>query len=74
MPKFVPRQRKHKVRQREAQNGVADSNTVEILPTSKEERDIRRQEMRAQLKAEQLANSKVSSKKKKRLDKYIVRD
>jgi len=74
MPKFVPRQRKHKAREREKQNGgstpaVGDSNAVEILPASKAESEERRQKLKEELKAQQ---PKISSKKQKRLDKYIV--
>ncbi|KAI9832523.1 MAG: hypothetical protein M1819_004312 [Sarea resinae] len=74
MPKFVPRQRKHKARQRQSQNGsatisaVADSNAAEILPASKSEKEERRRQLREELRAQQ---SKVSSKKQKRLEKYI---
>jgi ATP-dependent RNA helicase DHX37/DHR1 len=72
MPKFVPRQRKQKAKERQTQNGAADSNILQLLPVNKDEREARRQQLRAQLRAEQLANSKTTSKKKKRLDKYIV--
>ena len=75
MPKFVPRERKHKVRQRRGQDGnnggnetsTVDSNVVEILPSSTGEKEQKRQNMRADLQAQQ-----VSGKKRKRLDKYIV--
>ena len=74
MPKFVPRQRKHKARAREAKDGAQkqdqdDANAAEILPASKREREQRRQAMRDELRAQQ---QKISGKKAKRLDKYIV--
>ncbi|KAF2137313.1 uncharacterized protein K452DRAFT_278730 [Aplosporella prunicola CBS 121167] len=71
MPKFVPRQRKHKARQREAeqqQNGAPDPNAAELLPAGKAEREERKRKMKDELKAQQ---PKMSSKKQKRLDKYI---
>ncbi|KAF2097434.1 P-loop containing nucleoside triphosphate hydrolase protein [Rhizodiscina lignyota] len=73
MPKFVPRQRKHRVLARQKATGNSavqngDSNTVELLPTSKKEKEERRQQLRKELQAQQ---PKISSKKKKRLDKYI---
>ncbi|GAP91733.1 putative DEAH-box RNA helicase [Rosellinia necatrix] len=79
--KFVPRQRKHKVLAREAlearraavEDGAimdpqADSNAVEILPDAKKAADeAKRAQMRTDLKGE----AKMSSKKAKRLEKYI---
>ena len=76
MPKFVPRQRKHKVlSRRSARNGTAsaqsaDTNAIEILPKAGVEREKKKAEMKAALKSQQPA---MSSKKQKRLDKYIVR-
>ena len=76
MPKFIPRQRKHKVRERLEQDGGNvrvpignDSNAAEILPSTFSERDKKRQEMENALRAQQ---PRASSKKQKRLDKYIV--
>lgn len=75
MPKFVPRERKHKVRQRLEQQGgengantllAADPNAVEILHSNEKEK---KQELKTALQAQQ---PKISGKKKKRLDKYIV--
>ncbi|EON61546.1 hypothetical protein W97_00761 [Coniosporium apollinis CBS 100218] len=71
MPKFVPRQRKHKARERahsHAPTSTTDSNAAEILPVSKTEREARRQVLREELRAQQ---PKISGKKQKRLDKYI---
>ncbi|KAI8623834.1 DEAH-box RNA helicase [Xylariaceae sp. FL1651] len=82
MPKkFVPRQRKHKVLAREArearQNPVqdgasipsqADSNALEILPDAQKAAN---EEKRARIKAELKGDAKMSSKKAKRLEKYI---
>jgi hypothetical protein len=74
MPKFVPRQRKQKALRREAQSQSADapqdSNALEITPLSKDEKEERRRKLKEELRAQQ---PKVSSKKQKRLDKYIVR-
>ncbi|RYP25882.1 hypothetical protein DL768_011646 [Monosporascus sp. mg162] len=79
MPKFVPRQRKHKVlaRQKARQNGdqeevaqpaLADSNAVEIIPeTQKAAREARKAQLREELKGD----AKLSGKKAKRLEKYI---
>lgn len=73
MAKFVPRQRKHKVREREKRKSTTepatnDSNVTEILPPSKAEREEKRRKLREELRAQQ---PKISSKKQKRLDKYI---
>lgn len=71
MPKFVPRQRKHKVvaRQKAAQNETTEANAEQILPAEQRERDERRRAMKDELVRE--SQSKMSGKKKKRLDKYI---
>ncbi|KAK5167872.1 hypothetical protein LTR04_007069, partial [Oleoguttula sp. CCFEE 6159] len=74
MPKFVPRERKHKVLARRKQHkshsppSNGDANVVELHPASKTEREERRQKLKEELRAQQ---PKVSSKKQKRLDKYI---
>lgn len=68
MPKFTPRQRKQKHRQRE-QTAPVDTNVAEIQPISKDEKEAKRQKLREELGQQ---HSNVSSKKKKRLDKYIV--
>ncbi|KAJ4350978.1 putative ATP-dependent RNA helicase DHR1 [Ascochyta clinopodiicola] len=72
MPKFVPRQRKHKVvaRQKPAHNDEpTEANTEQILPAEQQERNERRRAMKDDLVRE--SQSKMSGKKKKRLDKYI---
>ncbi|KAL2105952.1 hypothetical protein VUR80DRAFT_7508 [Thermomyces stellatus] len=71
--KFVPRQRKHKVLARErakenATHEVTDSNALEILPDQKKEVLAEKARIKEQLKRE---GQKVSSKKAKRLEKYI---
>jgi ATP-dependent RNA helicase DHX37/DHR1 len=70
MPKFVPRQRKHKVRQREAATDSVSTNTnqIQILPQTQSERDEKRRRLKDELRASQ---EKISVKKQKRLDKYI---
>ena len=77
MPKFVPRQRKHKVRKRLEQDGGNkgvpsgnDSNATEILLLNVTEKEKKRQDMKIALRVQQ---TNISSKKQKRLDKYIVR-
>ncbi|KAF9892545.1 putative ATP-dependent RNA helicase DHR1 [Aspergillus nanangensis] len=68
MPKFVPRQRKQKDKQNRDRNTTVDTNATEILPTSKDEKETRRQKLRDELKVQ---HPVASSKKQKRLDKYI---
>jgi ATP-dependent RNA helicase DHX37/DHR1 len=70
MPKFIPRQRKHKVRQREAatDNVSANTNQIQILPQTQSEKDEKRRKLKDELRAGQ---EKISGKKQKRLDKYI---
>ena len=77
MPKFVPRERKHKVRKRLETNGKSDRNghlasepnAVEILSSTSRGKEDRRKAMKDALRAQQ---PQMSSKKQKRLDKYIV--
>ncbi|KAI1375257.1 P-loop containing nucleoside triphosphate hydrolase protein [Hypoxylon crocopeplum] len=79
MPKFIPRQRKHKVlarekaQQNDSQDGGAappqlDSNALEILPDAQREA---RENKRAQMREELKGQVKVTGKKAKRLEKYI---
>ena len=72
MARFVPRIRKHKVRERlkrqHQAKPVVDANFQEI-PESREQAQ-RRFELHNELRAAQL--STLLSKKKKRLDKFIV--
>ncbi|KAI5309297.1 putative ATP-dependent RNA helicase DHR1 [Ascosphaera atra] len=73
MAKHVPRQRKHKVRQREEQQksrdaNAGDTNVEQVLPLSQAEREERKRKLREELRSQQ---TKISSKKQKRLDKYI---
>ena len=75
MPKFVPRQRKHKVRQRLQQDqdskasGVFDPSTALKGANIQIEDEGRKRELRERLIDRQNIHS---SKKKKRLEKYIV--
>src|SRR5579862_501789 len=69
MPKFVPRIRKHKKLQNRDRN-QSDTNAAVVLPASEAEREEKRQKLREELRAQQ---PKISSKKQKRLNKYIVR-
>ncbi|OCK85273.1 P-loop containing nucleoside triphosphate hydrolase protein [Lepidopterella palustris CBS 459.81] len=77
MAKFVPRQRKHKVIARQKQNALkdtstsngGDTNTVEILPAAKVEREEKKSKLRDELRSSQ--QGKMSGKKAKRLEKYI---
>lgn len=76
MPKkFVPRQRKRKVldRQRAQERGTrdgvgADTNILEITPAQQAEAEQKKAQLREQLRPQGV---KVSSKKAKRLEKYI---
>lgn len=73
-PKFVPRQRKHKVIARAKNNGenpqpaVVDSNAVEHTPAAKSELEEKKLRMKEELRKE---GTKISGKKAKRLEKYI---
>jgi ATP-dependent RNA helicase DHX37/DHR1 len=73
MPKFVPRQRKHKVLARTKQISRAvgaevDSNAVEHIPTAKAELEEKKRRLKGEL---QNQGPRVSGKKAKRLEKYI---
>ncbi|KAG9231882.1 P-loop containing nucleoside triphosphate hydrolase protein [Amylocarpus encephaloides] len=74
MPKFVPRQRKHKVIARSKDNGkssqptVLDSNALEHIPAPKSELEEKKIRMREELRKD---GQKISGKKAKRLEKYI---
>lgn len=73
MPKFVPRQRKHKVLARERANEnskheVQDTNQEEILASDKQIHAEKRARLKEQLRKD---GEKMSSKKAKRLEKYI---
>ncbi|KAJ3492745.1 hypothetical protein NLG97_g5173 [Lecanicillium saksenae] len=73
MAKFVPRQRKHKVlaRERAKENGrhdVADTNQEILDSADKQEWANKRARMKEELKQEA---GKMTSKKAKRLEKYI---
>ncbi|KXT18460.1 hypothetical protein AC579_2229 [Pseudocercospora musae] len=78
MSKFAPtRERKHRkiAKQRKASQSSSradldQSNQLELRPLSATEKDERRAKLQAELKAQQ-PESKVSAKKRKRLDKYI---
>lgn len=70
MPKFIPRQRKQKHRQREgAGTPAVDTNFAEVSASARNDKEARRQDLREELRSQ---HPKVSSKKQKRLDKYIV--
>ncbi|PGH31285.1 ATP-dependent RNA helicase DHX37/DHR1 [[Emmonsia] crescens] len=69
MPKFVPRQRKHKNKQKENNpTSQQDTNVTELAPVPKSEKEEKRRKLREELRAQQ---PKISGKKQKRLDKYI---
>lgn len=76
MPKFVPRQRKKKVLARQSQHSgssggaASDANVAEVLPAEKRERNEKKRALKEELVRE--SEGKMSRKKKKRLDKYIV--
>lgn len=76
MPKFVPRERKHKklaraaaTTEQSASAAVDDPNATEILPTEQRARAEQKDKLRDELVRD--ARGKMSSKKKKRLDKYV---
>jgi len=73
MAPFVPRQRKYKVRRRLEgkirERSGDDSNALEIAPSTTQ-REEKKKAIKSALRTEQ---PKMSSKKQKRLDKYIVR-
>lgn len=70
MPRFVPRERKHKKIARNKSISDSNTNSETIIPESQSERETRRDALREQIRAQQ-PESKSSSKKKKRLEKYI---
>lgn len=74
MPRFIPRERKHRKIARTKQSGSDPANTntnsEEILPESRDDRETRRAALRQELRDAQ-PESKSSSKKRKRLEKYI---
>lgn len=67
--RFVPRQRKHKVRARDQAATPTSTNQEQIIPLSKAEKEEKRLKLKEELRAQQPL--KISSKKQKRLDKYI---
>lgn len=77
MPKFVPRERKHRrlAKQKDSApqptaSTSADANASVILPSTAAEKESRRQKLQEELRAQQ-PQSKISSKKRKRLDHYV---
>ncbi|KAI4137143.1 MAG: hypothetical protein L6R39_007454, partial [Caloplaca ligustica] len=70
MAKFVPRDPKSRKRKhRKANNeGTSNTNVVEIMPITTSEKEKKKKEMKDSIRAQQ---PKMSSKKSKRLDKYI---
>ena len=71
MPKFVPRQRKHKVLARlkeKSSEPNVDPNAAEILPVAKRDLEEKKRRMKEALRKE---GTKISGKKAKRLEKYI---
>ena len=73
MAPFVPRQRKHRKRAKAAHGSAAqdaeNSNVPAILPASVQEKEAKKSALKDALQAKQPV---MSSKKRKRLDKYIV--
>ena len=65
MAKYVPRQRKHRVRQRQH---IQETNAIETIPQNAQDAAIR-STLQESLRAEKPA----SSRKKKRMEKYIDR-
>ena len=71
MAPFVRRERKHRNRDRKPAKSAPqdDSNAVELLPADQAAKRLKFEQARDELRSQQ---PKFSSKKKKRLDKYIV--
>jgi ATP-dependent RNA helicase DHX37/DHR1 len=71
-PKFVPRERKHKRldKLKPANDSLPEANASIVLPTSAADREARRRKLQEELRAQQ-PQSKVSGKKRKRLEHYI---
>ncbi|KAH7411713.1 P-loop containing nucleoside triphosphate hydrolase protein [Phaeosphaeria sp. MPI-PUGE-AT-0046c] len=71
MPKFVPRQRKHKTiaRQKLSAPQTEDANAEQILPAEQREREEKKKALKEELVRESIG--KITGKKKKRLDKYV---
>jgi ATP-dependent RNA helicase DHX37/DHR1 len=73
-PKFVPRERKHRrlEKLKPSTHGATpqDANADIVLPTTVVEREERRRKLQEEIRAQQ-PQSKVSGKKRKRLDHYI---
>ncbi|PBP22784.1 DEAH-box RNA helicase [Diplocarpon rosae] len=73
MGKFVPRQRKHKVLEREKREVVSpasqsiDSNVTEIIPAPQTEREKKQRTVEQKLQP----GPQISGKKAKRLEKYL---
>lgn len=75
-PKFQPRARKQKARKaandlQAKHSRASDSNVAQILPEDSSDKNERRAQLRAELDALRISSSKTSSKKRKRLDKYV---
>ena len=73
MPKFIHRDRKqHKVRKDHGttnlESSADDSNVTLLQPSAKTEHEANRQRLKAELRSQ---HTTISSKKQKRLDKYI---
>jgi ATP-dependent RNA helicase DHX37/DHR1 len=73
MPKFVPRQRKHKVLARLKNHNINtntenDTNPDEFIPPAKAAREEKKRALKEELQSQ---GPRVSSKKAKRLEKYI---
>ncbi|KAL8906251.1 MAG: hypothetical protein Q9171_006356, partial [Xanthocarpia ochracea] len=70
MAKFVPRDRKKRRRRVETSRnaGDLDTNAVEVIPITTSEKEKKKNEIKESIRAQQPS---MSSKKAKRLDKYI---
>ncbi len=75
MPRFVPRQRKHKILARRSATSdarvlspISDANAAVIFPADQAAKEERKRKLKDELRAQ---HTQVSAKKQKRLDKYI---
>ncbi|KAK5688194.1 putative ATP-dependent RNA helicase DHR1 [Elasticomyces elasticus] len=71
MAPYVARERKHKRLAKRPQATQVVAPPDELIPETKSEREARRAKIAEELRLQQPADSKVSSKKRKRLDHYI---
>lgn len=74
MPRFVPRERKHKRLAKQQHSGGAHTahhaNAEVIIPSSAADKEARRKQLQKEIRAQQ-PQDHINSKKRKRLDHYV---